>query len=952
MTRDLHGLFSPNSIAVVGASNSPEKVGAIALKNIIASGFKGKIYPINPKDGTIGDLKCYTDINSLPEVPDLAVVAIPSPVVLDVLNSIGEKGIKNVVIFSAGFKEIGADGEQLEKRLVEISNKYQLNVLGPNCLGFANNTVPVNVTFGQVVSETGNLRVASQSGALAASLFDWCQTTKLGFSEFVTMGNKAVINENDILKYWADNQPQPVQSSGLSSVSPIGLYLESIANGKEFVSIASKISKTTPIFALKPGKSKAAATAMHSHTGSIAGEDSVLDVAFKQAGIIRCQELGEFFDLARAFAWENAPKGPRVAVVSNAGGPAVLSTDTINSAGLEMATFSPETHQKLVASLPRMASFVNPVDVLGDALADRFGQALEAVLQEPLVDSAIVILTPQLMTQIEKTAEIIGGLSQKYSQPVLCSFIGGSTTAIGESVLNKYKIPSFPFPEMAINTLAKMWQWQKWVIEDSKKLVEEPAHLQQNLDTAKNILLTARNSSRKNLDNFEANSVMEAAGISAPPTQVVSDISQAETFANASGWPIVLKISSPNLLHKADVGGVITHIHSLQELTIAWNTLKSKIDSLDQETKSGLKIQAQKEITGGVEVIVGVKRDPNFGPVLLFGAGGKFAELLLDKNLHLIPLTEDDAKKLILESKIYTLLKGFRGDAAYELNPLIETIIRLSNLVESSPEISEIEINPLIITYSGVWAVDSKVVLTPANPTPTYTIPHLKSATVKEHNILASKFHQLIFESSETLKCEPGQFISVKVSDQRINAYSVAGCVEPSGFELLIDISPGGIGSKFFENLKVGDKIFYLSSAGVFTIRPNDGSSHLIFLGTGSGISPLKYMIDHALNNLKLNQQMTLYFGLRFEEDVFWKDYFEGLVAKHPNFHFKLCLSKPSENWTGYRGHLTDILKQDFPDASQCSAYLCGNKDMIEESVKILLESRCPQERIYSEKFY
>ncbi len=951
MTRDLHGLFSPKSVAIIGASASPEKVGAIALKNIIESGFTGNIYPVNPKDGEINGLKCYSDINSLPEVPELAVIAIPSAIVLDVLNSVGEKGIKNAVIFTAGFKEAGSDGEILEKRLIEIANKYQINILGPNCLGFANNRRPINVTFGQVVKEVGNLRIASQSGALAASLFDWCQTTKLGFSEFITMGNKAVVNENDILTYWSTDGYTSENDDGLSKVYPIGLYLESISNGTEFVKIASEISKTTPIFMLKPGKSKAAASAMHSHTGSIAGEDSVLDVALKQAGIIRCNELGEFFDLARALAWENAPKGPRIAVVSNAGGPAVLSTDTIQNVGLELASFSPETQQKLALSLPKMASYLNPVDVLGDALADRFGQALDAVLQEPLVDAALVILTPQLMTQIEKTAEIIGNLSKKYSQPVMCSFIGGTSTAIGEKVLNQAKIPSFPFPEMAINTLAKMWQWQKWVQEQERVGEEKPVSLDQNLDTVKNIVTSAKSSLRKNLDNFEANEIISAAGIQTPPTLSVTDPDQAENFANGVGWPIVLKVSSPALLHKADVGGVITHIHGKDELNVAWNTLNQKISVLDEESKKGLRIQAQKEVASGVEVIVGVKRDPNFGPVLLFGAGGKFAELLLDKNLHLLPMGEHTARQLIEGSKVNTLLKGFRGDPAYNIDPLIHTIIRLGKLVESAPDISEIEINPLIITHEGVWAVDSKVVLVQSKA-PTFTVPQFKNATAISHEIIANKFHSFVFETELPLKYESGQFISVKVSDQRINAYSIAGCVEPNKFELLIDVSPGGVGSKYFENLKVGDKITFLSSAGAFTLKQNDGGNHLVFLGTGSGISPLRCMIEHALRDLKIDKQITLYFGLRFEEDIFWKEQFEELAKNYPNFHFKMCLSKPTPNWTGLSGHLTDFLKQDFPDASQCSAYLCGNKDMMEESTKILLENGCPQERIYSEKYY
>ena len=711
MTRDLHGLFSPRSVAIIGASKYPEKVGAIVLKNILDSGFKGDIYPVNPKETVISGKKCYPNVDSLPEVPDLAVLAIPSNITPGVLEEIGKKGIKNAVIFTAGFKEIGSEGEALQKNLEETAEKYRINILGPNCLGFANNNLPINVTFGQVIKDRGNLRIITQSGAIAASLFDWCQTTKLGYSEFVSIGNKAVITENDILKFWANHSSPEIFDKRLSKVAPIGLYLESIANGQEFVSIAKQISLHTPIFAIKPGKSKAAVAAMHSHTGAIAGEDCVLDVAFKQAGVIRCHELNEFFDVARALAWENAPKGPRVAVVSNAGGPAVLSTDSISEAGLQMAQLSSETQKKLSSFLPRMASFLNPVDILGDALADRFGQALEAVLQQPTVDAAIVILTPQLMTQIEKTADIIGTLATKYSQPILCSFIGGSLASVGEKKLNEYKIPSFAFPEMAIKTLSLMWQWQNWRNNQGK--IDAQKESSQKIDSEKiqTILTTAKDNHQNNLDNFSANEVISSVGISTPSTHPVSDFAQATQLAKELGWPVALKISSPELLHKADVGGVIINIKNEEELKNAWEKISSQINTLDKETLKDAKIQIQKQIIGGVEVIVGVKKDSNFGPVILFGAGGKYAEILKDRNLHLLPIGDFEIKELVQNSKVFTLLNGFRDDPPYNLDKLYETISRLGKLAESMPDIAEIEINPLIITHDGVWAVDSKVVL-------------------------------------------------------------------------------------------------------------------------------------------------------------------------------------------------------------------------------------------------
>ncbi|HNY04430.1 MAG TPA: CoA-binding protein, partial [Candidatus Woesebacteria bacterium] len=430
MTRDLSKLFNPSSIAVVGASQFPEKVGAIALKNIILSKYSGKIYPVNPTISNVGSLKFYPTLSDLPEIPDLVVIAIPAKLVTNVLEECGLLGIKNVLIFSAGFKEAGKEGADLEKKLIEVAHHFHLNILGPNCLGFASTDPSLNVTFGQVVTNPGNIRFISQSGALAASLFDWCQSTGLGFNNLTTIGNKSIVNENDILKYWL-----PALTLPNNTLKPVSLYLESIADGQEFIKIIKQITPFNPVFMLKPGKSPSSVAAMRSHTGSIAGEDKVLAAALSEAGIIRCQELGDFFDLTQAFSWTSVPLGPGVAVISNAGGPAVLTADTISSLGLEMAVLSSQTREKLQESLPRMASIINPVDVLGDALAQRFGEALEIVLQEKSVDSVLILLTPQLMTQVEKTAEIIGSLSKKYPKPVICSFIGGSNTAPGQKIL-------------------------------------------------------------------------------------------------------------------------------------------------------------------------------------------------------------------------------------------------------------------------------------------------------------------------------------------------------------------------------------------------------------------------------------------------------------------------------------------------------------------------------------
>lgn len=669
MTKDLTALFSPKSVCVIGASRDPGKVGAIVLKNIIDSGFKGKIYPVNPNTGELDDLNCFKDVASLPEVPDLAVIAIPAQGVCDVLTEVGEKGIKNAVVFSAGFKETGEEGEKLEIKLISIAQKYNINILGPNCLGFVNNLVPINVTFSQVSRQSGNLRFISQSGAIASSLFDWCKTNNLGFSEFITLGNKAVLNETDILEYFKNRK------------GPVGLYLESISKGSQFLTLTSEISKTDPIFILKPGKTKAAAKAMQSHTGAIAGEDNVLDAALAQAGVIRCQTLEDFFDLSRSLSWNKSPKGDRVAIISNAGGPAVISADAVVNERLLLAEFDEKTHNQLLECLPRFAGILNPVDVLGDALADRYAKAAEIVSQNDQVNSLVVILTPQIMTQIEKTAQSLGKLSEKYQKPIFCSFIGGSLVLEGEQKLNELRIPSFRFPERAIWAIGKMWQY--------KKYQNNPVNISQ-IPQVQNL-----NHIKKALNNLEANEIVSLAGISTPKTEIVQNIEEAKTFSNSKGYPVVLKLSAPGLLHKKAIGGVILNIETDDQLETAWNKIK----------RDGFDIQIQKQVESGVEVIIGVKHDPTFGPVLLFGAGGSLAEIIGDRNLHLLPINLELAKQLVEKSKINSVL------SSYPLEKLYQTIVILGQIATEVPEIAEIEINPAIVTEDDVWAVDCKVVI-------------------------------------------------------------------------------------------------------------------------------------------------------------------------------------------------------------------------------------------------
>lgn len=952
MPKNLNSLFSPKSIAVVGASRTPEKVGAVVLKNIVDSKFAGKVYAVNPNIESIGSIKCYKTVSDLPEVVDLAIICIPSAFVLEALNQIGEKGIKNVVVISAGFKEIGEEGAKLEIQLQEVSKKYELNLLGPNCLGFVDNLTAVNATFAKVSTQPGKLRFISQSGALATSIFDWFSSNNLGFSEFVTLGNKAVISENDILEYFLSQSQGPIDTlveEEPDKVKPIGMYLESISNGAQFLKLTKQISKNNPIFIIKPGKTSAAAAAMQSHTGAIAGADDILNVALKQGGVYRCSSLQEFFDLSKAFSWNEIPLGPRVAVISNAGGPAVISADAIVSEGLEMAQFDDATKQKLTEVLPRSASILDPVDVLGDALADRYASAAEIVLQTDKCDSLLVILTPQMMTQVQKTAEVIGAISKKYKKPIFCSFIGGTAVSEGEKELNKLKVPSFLFPERAIAVISAMWKFK----QVQEKILHEVTDISvlnsQLLPTeCAEILQKAIKNNQKALDNLDANAVVTSAGIQTPATKIASDLKDAQDFAESVGYPVVLKFSSPGLLHKKHLGGVILDLRNSEQLEDGWDTLVKKSEHLEPEIKQHVQFQVQKEIPSGVEVLVGVKRDPTFGPVFLFGAGGSFAELIADRNLRLLPLDMNSIQELVKQSKIYSLLQGGDSETPYALDKLYKLIFNLGKIFECAPEIQELEINPVIVSINDVWAVDAKVILEPNKAKPAG--PKFKTAVTLKSDLLAGKTRYFEFESEEPFEIKPGQYVSVKVSSTRINCYSVAGQSSSNKFNLLVDTTPGGPGSKFFEALKVGDKITYLGPLGTFSLKQDKGVDTMLFLATGSGLAPLKSMIDHLLNVAKVKQKIVLYLGVTNFEDIFMKDYLDLLSEKFSNFTYKIVVNNKNEKWSGPIGFIQDEVKRDYPDAGKCSVYMCGNKYMIRDATKILVDNGCPNERIYFEK--
>lgn len=721
--RDFSVLLNPKSVAIIGASRSPEKIGNIVTKNIIEYGFKGKIYPINPEAENILGLHCYKDYNSLPEIPDLAIISIPAKYVQESVKEIALKGTKNIIIFSAGFKEVGQDGIKLQAEIDAISLEYNLNIVGPNCLGLVSNSGILNATFGSVRKLDGNLRFLSQSGAIATAVFDWAASHDLGFNDFITLGNKANINEVDFLNYWLKNPLQKSHNPELSNHTPIGVYTESIDDGIAFVNTVSQLTLDNPVFVLKPGKSKAAQKAMQSHTGSLAGEDKVLDAALRDAGAIRCEGIEDFFDLAKIFSWENTPKGPNIVIVSNAGGPAVITTDFVEDAGLQLAEIAPATRDRLQKYLPAAANLHNPIDVLGDALAQRYADALDTVLGQFDVHAALVILTPQVMTESYLTAQLISRLSKIHKKPIVCAFMGGNHVLEGEKILNMHKIPNFKYPERAIKALGTMWQWQDF--SDRRKAeihnfqIDKPTGLNEiNEIGISQLISNARNNSKTFtsegnivLNSFEVEEILRMANINVPASTPVSSIDECLEFTKENGWPVVLKLISSNLLHKSDIGGVKVGLNNRHKLQVAFQELKTLISSIDPKIAKTCAIEIQKQSEKGIELILGIKKDKNFGHVMMFGAGGVLAEVLEDVNLKMLPVDKDNAYQLVIKSKVRKLLEGFRGGKEYNLNKLFFLMEKLSELVIAFPEIEEIEINPVILTEEDVWAVDGKAII-------------------------------------------------------------------------------------------------------------------------------------------------------------------------------------------------------------------------------------------------
>lgn len=689
----LNKFFNPRSVAVIGAAREEGKVGHVIFDNLLKE-FDGLVYPVNPKADFIHSHKCYPDLSSLPDRIDLAVVVIPSKFVPRILEECGDAGIKSVVIISAGFKETGIDGARLEKEASDIAAKHGIRFIGPNCLGVINTRNELNASFAEAVPKKGNIAFMSQSGALCTSILDWAKGEELGFSNFVSLGNKADISETDLLSYWRED--------GLTDV--ITSYIEGIKNGREFLDVAKEVSMKKPIIAIKAGSTEAGARAVSSHTGTLAGSENIYNAAFRQAGIVKAATVEALFDYALGFSSQPSPIGRRIAIVTNAGGPGIMATDACERAGLQLSQFSFETIERLKEILPDEASIYNPVDVLGDALSGRYEEATELVFRDENVDSVLVILTPQAMTEIRDTAKKLSEIRKVTDKPMFTCFMGKSAVLEGIELLKSHKIPNYTFPERAINTIKAMVDWHEQKIKPRKS----PTRFAVNRDKVQEIFDRSRAKKRFNLSETHAIGVLEAYGIRITKNKLAADEEEAVSFAEEIGYPVALKIASPDILHKSDIGGIKLNIKNREELEESFEEIIASAERYMPEAHIW-GVNVSEMIMGAREVIIGVNRDPQFGHLVMFGLGGIYVEILKDVSFRITPVNKSEGEEMVNEIRSNLLLHGVRGQNRADIESIVGTIQRISQLVTDFPEIVEMDINPLMVFDTGKGSVAADV---------------------------------------------------------------------------------------------------------------------------------------------------------------------------------------------------------------------------------------------------
>ncbi|MBE7528536.1 MAG: bifunctional acetate--CoA ligase family protein/GNAT family N-acetyltransferase [Ardenticatenaceae bacterium] len=702
-------IFAPKSVAVIGATEREGSVGRTILWNLMSSSFGGTIFPVTPTRNSVLGIKAYPNITAVPETVDLAVIVTPAKTVPGIIKECVATGVPGAIVISAGFKESGAEGVALEQQILAEARRGHMRIIGPNCLGVMNTVSGLNATFASTMARPGSVGFISQSGALCTAILDWSLRENVGFSAFVSIGSMLDVDWGDLIYYLGDD----------SRTKSIVIYMETIGNARSFLSAAREVALVKPIIVIKPGRTEAAAQAAASHTGSLTGSDEVLAAAFRRSGVLRVDRIDDLFNMAEVLAKQPLPRGPRLTIVTNAGGPGVLATDALIGSGGELTPLAPETMTALDEILPAHWSHNNPVDILGDADAERYAQAIQIAANDPNSDGLLVILTPQAMTSPTQTAQLLHKqygrpAGYKFGKPILASWMGGADVHAGQDILNQGNIPTFAFPDTAARTFFYMWRFQRRLqslYETPYTPVETPestAHHQE----VRQMIERVRQTGRTILTEYESKQVLAAYDIPTVDTRLAGNEEEAVAAAEAIGYPVVIKLNSETITHKTDVGGVRLDLVTADEVRHAYRAMEKAVTSRYSAADFlGVTVQPMLNLKNGYELIIGSSPDPQFGPVLLFGTGGTLVEVFKDRALGLPPLTTTLARRMMERTKIHEALKGVRGRLPVDLPGLESLLVHFGDLVVEQRWIKEIDINPLFVSHEHLIALDARVVL-------------------------------------------------------------------------------------------------------------------------------------------------------------------------------------------------------------------------------------------------
>jgi len=698
--KSLDPIFAPKSVAVIGATEKEGSVGRTILWNLLSNPFGGTIYPVNPKRANVLGIKAYPDIASIPEQVDLAVIVTPAPSVPGIITQCVKAGAKGAIVISAGFKEIGKEGAQLEKQILKEARRGKMRIIGPNCLGVMRPYSGFNATFATTLAKPGTVGFISQSGALCTAVLDWSFQENVGFSAFISIGSMLDVGWGDLIYYLSDDP----------HTKSIVIYMESVGDARSFISAAREVASSKPIIIIKAGQTEAAAKAAASHTGALAGSDEVLNAAFRRCGVLRVNNISELFYMAEVLGKQPRPRGRHLTILTNAGGPGVLATDSLITGGGKLTELSGETMKAFNGLLPPHWSHNNPVDILGDADPQRYAKSLEIAAKDPNSDGLLVILTPQAMTDPTQTAEQLKPYAKSLGKPVLASWMGGVDVQAGTLILNQSNIPTFPYPDTGARVFNYMWRYN-YNLQGLFETPSLPPHfdemLQDRMEGVSKIIKQVHKTGRTLLTEWESKIILSVYGIPTVQTYITQSVEEAVRVAKKIGFPVVLKLNSETITHKTDVGGVKLNLSNKEEIAAAFKAIKK---SAGANHFQGVTVQPMIKIKG-YEVILGSTDDAQFGPILLFGTGGQLVEVFRDRSLALPPLNTTLARRMMEQTKIYEAFKGVRGEKPVDVVALEQLMVNFSFLVVEQPWIKEIDINPLLVSSDNIIALDARIIL-------------------------------------------------------------------------------------------------------------------------------------------------------------------------------------------------------------------------------------------------